>query len=179
MEKNKILYVDNESWKESTDVGSELVDSDNEEVEDVFVEQVKVTGKHSTRNENNKKNEASIPYSETSNVALCVKGSRIILGWNLDDVDIAMIAQDDQVIDTRILLKAKRKELFCSFIYAHNRYTHKLALWCNLNIHKLYVRGRPWCLLGVFNASLHLEDKVEDIEVSDVTTSDLKKFTWN
>ncbi|GKE14258.1 RNA-directed DNA polymerase, eukaryota, reverse transcriptase zinc-binding domain protein [Tanacetum coccineum] len=56
-------------------------------------------------------------------------------------------------------------------------------------------RGRPWCLLGDFNASLHLEDKaagssliditmrefqecVEDIEVSDVNSSNLK-FTWN
>ncbi|GKE79920.1 RNA-directed DNA polymerase, eukaryota, reverse transcriptase zinc-binding domain protein, partial [Tanacetum coccineum] len=55
--------------------------------------------------------------------------------------------------------------------------------------------GRPWCLLGDFNASLHLEDKaagssliditmrefqecVEDIEVSDVNSSNLK-FTWN
>ncbi|GJU61512.1 RNA-directed DNA polymerase, eukaryota, reverse transcriptase zinc-binding domain protein [Tanacetum coccineum] len=134
-------------------------------------------------------------WNWTSNGALFVKGSRIILGWNSDDVDIAIISQEDQVIHARIFFKADRKELFCSFIYAHNRYTHRRALWRNLNIHKLYVRGRPWCLLGDFNAALHLEDKaagsfsvdiamrefqecVQDIEISDVNSSGLK-FTWN
>ncbi|GJR57774.1 zinc knuckle CX2CX4HX4C containing protein [Tanacetum coccineum] len=58
-----------------------------------------------------------------------------------------------------------------------------------------YVRGRPWCLLGDFNAALNLKDKsvgssnidiamrdfkdcVEEIEVTDVSHSVLK-FTWN
>nr|GEU61658.1 hypothetical protein [Tanacetum cinerariifolium] len=68
-------------------------------------------------------------------------------------------------------------------------------LWNNLGLHKLYVRQRPWCLLGDFNAALFLDDMlagpasldiamrefndcVEDIEVMDVQYSVLK-FTWN
>ncbi|GJY79719.1 RNA-directed DNA polymerase, eukaryota, reverse transcriptase zinc-binding domain protein [Tanacetum coccineum] len=58
-----------------------------------------------------------------------------------------------------------------------------------------YVHNRPWCLLGDFNASLHIDDKsvgssyvdtamrdfqdcVEAIEVADVNCSGLR-FTWN
>ncbi|PWA55379.1 RNA-directed DNA polymerase, eukaryota, Reverse transcriptase zinc-binding domain protein [Artemisia annua] len=102
---------------------------------------------------------------------------------------------DDQVIHTCIRFKIDKKELFCSFIYAHNRYTQRRPLWRNLIIHKHYVRNRPWCLLGDFNSALNLEDRVEGssvidiamrefkecvevIEVFDVNRSGLQ-FTWN
>ncbi|GJV42096.1 hypothetical protein Tco_1420536 [Tanacetum coccineum] len=96
----------------------------------------------------------------TSNGAYCSKGSRIIVGWNQDEADLTVIAQDDQVIHTRIWMKTEKKELFCSFIYAHNCYSHRRVLWKNLGLHKLYVRQRPWCLLGDFNAALFLDDMV-------------------
>ncbi|PWA66826.1 RNA-directed DNA polymerase, eukaryota, Reverse transcriptase zinc-binding domain protein [Artemisia annua] len=68
-------------------------------------------------------------------------------------------------------------------------------LWSNLNLHKVYVRNRPWCLLGDFNSALNLEDTlvgastidiamrefrecVDEIEMFDVNHSGLQ-FTWN
>ncbi|GKB17442.1 hypothetical protein Tco_0851365 [Tanacetum coccineum] len=131
----------------------------------------------------------------TSNGTCCDKGTRIILGWNHNDVDVVVITQDDQSIHTRLWLKAERKEVFCSFIYAHNKYTQRRALWRNLSMHKLYIRDRPWCLLGDFNAALFLEDStagranidismrefcncVEDIEVMDVQHMGLQ-FNWS
>ncbi|GJR19029.1 RNA-directed DNA polymerase, eukaryota, reverse transcriptase zinc-binding domain protein, partial [Tanacetum coccineum] len=130
----------------------------------------------------------------TSNGNLCIKGTRIILGWNNYDVDVTVISQSDQVIHARIWLKSE-KEFYCSFIYGHNRYTHRRALWENLCVHKNYVRNRPWCLLGDFNAALFLADStsgssrmdiamrefkecVAEIEVMDVPSSGLH-FTWN
>nr|GEU52723.1 hypothetical protein [Tanacetum cinerariifolium] len=130
-----------------------------------------------------------------SNSAYCVKGTRIILGWNSEMVDINIIAQTDQVMHTRIWIKMEKKELFCSFIYAHNRYTHRRGLWDSLCMHKQFIRDKPWCILGDFNAALHAEDMLvgssnidismrefrdcmEEIELLDVPRSGLQ-YTWN
>ncbi|GJT39899.1 hypothetical protein Tco_0939764 [Tanacetum coccineum] len=164
-------------------------ESDSEEIKNVFEERPTITVGVSS---SGVQEGASTPYDEVPHV---YKGSRIILGWNLNDVDITIIDQDAQVMHTCIFFKADKKELFCSFIYAHNRYMHRRALWHNLSLHKHYVRGRPWCLMGDFNAALYLDDKsvgssridiamrefkecVEEIEVSDVNLSGLH-FTWN
>ncbi|GJV05010.1 hypothetical protein Tco_1338579 [Tanacetum coccineum] len=134
-------------------------------------------------------------WNWTSNGNCCSKGTRIILGWNHNDVDIVVLNQDDQAIHVRVWLKLECKELFCTFVYAHNRYTQRRLLWENLRLHKHYVRDRPWCILGDFNAALFLHDSlvgnlnidismrefkecVEDLEVMDVQHSGLQ-FTWS
>ncbi|GJR69255.1 hypothetical protein Tco_0015320 [Tanacetum coccineum] len=123
------------------------------------------------------------------------KGTRIIVGWNRNDVDIKVIHQESQAVHTRIWLKVERKELFFSFIYAHNRYIHRRSLWNGLCLHYNYIRNRPWCLLGDFNASLFIGDTstgssaldiamrefkecVDHIEVVDVQSTGLQ-YTWN
>ncbi|GJX72136.1 hypothetical protein Tco_0309307 [Tanacetum coccineum] len=114
---------------------------------------------------------------------------------NSNNVDINVVSQDDQAMHARVWIKADKKEVFCSFIYAHNRYSQRRALWENLGKHKVYVRNRPWCLLGDFNAALNIEDKsmgssnidismrefkecVDNIEVLDIPRSGLQ-YTWN
>ncbi|GJV72227.1 hypothetical protein Tco_1492222 [Tanacetum coccineum] len=92
----------------------------------------------------------------TTNGSFCTKGTRIILGWNHNDVDIVVINLDDQAIHTRIWLKRERKELFCTFVYAHNRYIPRRALWEILTLR---------CVIST------------DIEVMDVQRSGLQ-FTW-
>ncbi|GJY25759.1 putative RNA-directed DNA polymerase [Tanacetum coccineum] len=131
----------------------------------------------------------------TSNGAWCHKGTRIIMGWNRNDVDVVVIDQDDQVIHTRIWLKKDKKEVFCSFIYAHNKYTQRRSLWRSLCKHKVFIRNRPWTIMGDFNASLFIDEStasgskvdinmrefrncIEEIEFSDVQGTGLQ-FTWN
>ncbi|GJT90711.1 zinc finger, CCHC-type containing protein [Tanacetum coccineum] len=69
------------------------------------------------------------------------------------------------------------------------------TLWHDLGLHKLVVRGKPWILMGDFNAALNLEDSyygsylmnnamrdfkecVENIEVLDINSPGLH-YTWN
>ncbi|GJR90953.1 sugar transport protein 13, partial [Tanacetum coccineum] len=91
----------------------------------------------------------------SSNGALCHKGTRIILGWNHNDVDVIVINQDDQTIYTRVLLKA------------------------GLNQHKLYVRDKPWCLMGDFNTALFLADSTASSSNMDISMRDFKDCVAN
>ncbi|GJV19818.1 sodium/hydrogen exchanger 6 [Tanacetum coccineum] len=103
----------------------------------------------------------------TSNGSLCSKGSRIILGWNDDLVDVIIMAQTNQVMHVQ-----------------SNPFGHAGLM-----------RLRPWFILGDFNATLNLEDHlaggyesntamrkfkecVQAMEVADVNCTGLY-FTWN
>nr|GFA23245.1 hypothetical protein [Tanacetum cinerariifolium] len=108
-------------------------------------------------------------WSWISNAMSCLKGIRIIVGWNQNDVDVAVIHQDPQVIHTRIWIKADKKEFFCSFVYAFNKYINRRPLWNGLCLHKNYINNRPWCLLGDFNAPLCVEDTSMGSSSLDVT----------
>ncbi|XP_021985761.1 uncharacterized protein LOC110881945 [Helianthus annuus] len=134
-------------------------------------------------------------WNWTSNGSLCSKGTRIILGWDSNIVDIMTLAQSDQVMHTQVHFKNSKKIMFCSFVYAKNSYIERRELWDSLKIHKAFAHDKPWVILGDFNAALYLEDKsmgsslidinmrefkscVEDIEVVDVNRSGCH-FTWN
>ncbi|PWA55838.1 RNA-directed DNA polymerase, eukaryota, Reverse transcriptase zinc-binding domain protein [Artemisia annua] len=93
----------------------------------------------------------------TSNGSFCSSGSRIILGWNVDAVDLNVVAMTDQVVHTFI------------------RYTHRRPLWDNLGLHNQLVHNRPWCILGDFNSALNLEDKVEGSSVIDIAMREFKE----
>nr|XP_043611677.1 uncharacterized protein LOC122583323 [Erigeron canadensis] len=56
------------------------------------------------------------------------------------------------VLHTQIIFKDEKKDLLCSFVYAHNRYSQRRELWRNLDMHKVYVHNNAWCILGDFNA---------------------------
>ena len=131
----------------------------------------------------------------TSNGNLCNKGSRIILGWNDDIVDVMVLAQTNQVMHVQVNIRADSKTLFCSFVYADNYYVNRRALWSNLVGHAAFMCNRPWVLLGDFNAALNLEDHscggytpniamrefkdcVMSMEVMDINSTGLH-FTWN
>ncbi|GJR41737.1 putative RNA-directed DNA polymerase [Tanacetum coccineum] len=131
----------------------------------------------------------------TSNRSLCDKGSRIILGWNDDLVDVMIMAQTNQVMHVQVNTRIDNKTLFCSFIYADNYYIDHRALWNNLVGHAGLMRNRSWVLLGDFNAALNIEDHssggyepnvamrdfkecVQAMEVADVNSTGLH-FTWN
>ncbi|GJS30643.1 sugar transport protein 13, partial [Tanacetum coccineum] len=188
-----VLTDDEEMGSKSNTIINE--DSDDEQVDEEMV----LDDRHESHvADSNLHKMCSLVFRHwdwSSNGAWCNKGTRIILGWNHNDVDIMVVTQDDQAVHARVWLKLEKKEVFCSFIYAHNRYNQRRSLWKGLSHHKLYVRDRPWCLLGDFNSTLYLDETttgtsridiamrefkecVDDIEVMDVQNSGLQ-FTWS
>ncbi|GJR10704.1 hypothetical protein Tco_0793356 [Tanacetum coccineum] len=192
------MWDDPSTWPNVKQALNVIHESDDEEVDQEIIMETPPELQGGAKNINNAQQGASTPpidVPHTSNGAWCTKGSHIILGWNTNDVDVVVISQDDQVMHTRIWFRRDRKEVFCSFIYAHNHYTQRRKLWANLSLHKAFVWDRSWCLMGDFNAALFLDDSsmgrssidismrefrecVEEIEVMDVNNTGLK-FTWN
>nr|GEX58808.1 hypothetical protein [Tanacetum cinerariifolium] len=130
-----------------------------------------------------------------SNVTLCNKGCRIILGWNKDFADVLLITQSNQVVHTRVVHKADNKVLYCLFIYAGNKAIERHTLWADLELHKHVVRDSPWVIIGDFNVALNIEDSyfgsslmnaamcdfkdcVKKLKVLDINSFGLH-YTWN
>ncbi|XP_021975506.1 uncharacterized protein LOC110870633 [Helianthus annuus] len=131
----------------------------------------------------------------TSNGSLCNKGTRIVLGWNGDNVDVMVVHATDQVIHAQVMFKKDQSMSNVSFIYASNSDQERKELWESLRMHKGMVRSNPWIIMGDFNVVLNLEDKcfgsstltaamkdfnncVNDIEVFDAGAHGMH-FTWN
>ncbi|XP_022030851.1 uncharacterized protein LOC110931782 [Helianthus annuus] len=134
-------------------------------------------------------------WNWTSNGGLCDRGTRIILGWNADVVDIMILAQSDQVIHAQVVSKADNQSVFVSFVYAKNKYQERRTLWEDLCKHKGFCYNKPWVVMGDFNSALHLEDSlngpstpsigmrefnecVQDAELMDIKGHGLH-YTWN
>ncbi|GJV05005.1 polypyrimidine tract-binding protein homolog 2 isoform X1 [Tanacetum coccineum] len=107
-------------------------------------------------------------WNWTSNGNCCSKDTRIILGWNHNDVDIVVLNQDDQAIHVRLWLKLECKELFCTFVYAHNR---------DFNA-ALFFHDSSAGNSNIDISMREFKECVEDLEVMDVQHSGLQ-FTWS
>ncbi|XP_022040603.1 uncharacterized protein LOC110943155 [Helianthus annuus] len=131
----------------------------------------------------------------TSNGGVCNRGTRIIIGWNNDLVDLMVLAQTDQVVHVKLKSIALDTRVFVSFVYAKNTYQERRELWRDLMMHKLVVNNQPWIVLGDFNSALYLDDVlhgssnptigmrdffecVQQMELLDIPGHGLH-FTWN
>ncbi|XP_022040576.1 uncharacterized protein LOC110943128 [Helianthus annuus] len=130
-----------------------------------------------------------------SNASCCVKGTRIMLGWDPNMADVMVLAQTDQVVHTQVMFKRDSKSLFCSFVYAENNYKLRRDLWNNLCAHNSIMKDKPWVVMGDFNASLSHDDSsagsssysigtrefrecVQSIDMFDVNSTGLH-YTWS
>ncbi|KAJ0955349.1 putative RNA-directed DNA polymerase [Helianthus annuus] len=129
-----------------------------------------------------------------SNANSCVGGTRIMVGWDDQKVDVMILAQTNQVIHTQIIFKLDKKSFFCSFVYAENHYRGRRMLWDDLRGHHSFMRSKPWVLMGDFNATLAFDDTytgssmtnigmrefkdcVNEIDVFDINNSGFH-YTW-
>jgi hypothetical protein len=61
-------------------------------------------------------------WNWTSNNSMCLKGTRIIIGWDPSVMDVMVLFQSDQVMHLQIIIKADNRVLFVSILYAANYY---------------------------------------------------------
>ncbi|PWA80086.1 RNA-directed DNA polymerase, eukaryota, Reverse transcriptase zinc-binding domain protein [Artemisia annua] len=150
-----VAQDDDATWGTYSNVSHVVNDSNSEDVDEYITMEER---KKSDSQESSKDQGASTPFE-----------------GNHDEVDVSVIHQDPQVIHTRVWNKADRKELFCSFVYAHNYYIHRRPLWNGLCLHKQYINNKSWCLLGDFNASLYVDDTSIGPSTLDITMREFKE----
>nr|GEX90498.1 hypothetical protein [Tanacetum cinerariifolium] len=137
-------------------------DSDSEEIEELILKGLDINTKTVTG--------ATTPadtglcsmvfrhWDWTSNGSSCSKGTRIILGWNHNEVDVAVINLNDQYIHTRVWLKGNRRSFFV-LLFTH--ITDSTSSSSSFNI-----------------SMREFKECVEEIEVRDVQRSGLQ-FSWS
>nr|GEU84750.1 hypothetical protein [Tanacetum cinerariifolium] len=99
----------------------------------------------------------------TSNGLKCTKGSRIILGWNPDVVNVVVISFDAQVMHICIYFKADKMEVLVSF--------------GGFNV-SLFVDEKSTGSSFIDTGMRDFQDYVDALEMSDVNSTGLR-FTWN
>ncbi|GJS75796.1 putative reverse transcriptase domain-containing protein [Tanacetum coccineum] len=130
-----------------------------------------------------------------SNNASSNGGTRIIVGWAPNCINVMIMEQSAQVIHCFVKQLNGDSSLHCSFIYAHIHNVDRRSLWKSLRKYKRSLRDSPWIILGDFNTTLdpskkfsgcskvttamsNFRDCVAEIEVDDISMSGLN-FTWN
>ncbi|GJZ34149.1 putative reverse transcriptase domain-containing protein [Tanacetum coccineum] len=130
-----------------------------------------------------------------SNNASSNGGTRIIVGWDPNCVNVMIMEQSAQVIHCFVEPLNGDLSFHCSFIYAHIHTVDRRSLWKSLRKYKRSLRDSPWIILGDFNTTLNPSEKssgcskvttamsdfrdcVAEIEVDDISMSGLN-FTWN
>ncbi|KAJ9536728.1 hypothetical protein OSB04_un000113 [Centaurea solstitialis] len=133
-------------------------------------------------------------WSWVSNRVYSPSGTRIIVAWNVRDVDVMPLEINEQFMHCQVKIRNSDDAFFVSFVYGVNREADRSALWSGLRKFKVIMGVKPWAILGDFNAMLFPHDAlggisrrnsamasffacVEDIEVFDANYSGIQ-FTW-
>ncbi|XP_071700507.1 uncharacterized protein [Rutidosis leptorrhynchoides] len=134
-------------------------------------------------------------WYRAANNSSCLGGTRIVVGWDPNEVICNVMHHTDQVMHSLIKQINGNKRFFCSFIYASNNDTRRKKLWEELLTFRNIVNDSPWLVIGDFNVSLNPEDRcscpsvvtspmcafrecVNDIEIEDINQSGLF-YIWN
>ncbi|GKA68672.1 hypothetical protein Tco_0768589 [Tanacetum coccineum] len=86
-------------------------------------------------------------------------GTRIIVGWDPNCVNVMVVEQSAQVIHCFIEPLNGDSSFYCSFVYAHVHTVDRRSLWKSLQKFKCSIRDSPWVVLGDFNATLDPSEK--------------------
>ncbi|GKB60710.1 RNA-directed DNA polymerase, eukaryota, reverse transcriptase zinc-binding domain protein, partial [Tanacetum coccineum] len=129
-----------------------------------------------------------------SNVNHSPTSCRIVVGWNVDEVDIMVIQSSSQTVLCLVEILQTKVKFFVSFVYASNSGIERRSLWSELLMHKYSVSNKAWVLMGDSNVTLKPEehsngsssmstdmsefkDAVNKMEVEDLCSTGFQ-YTW-
>ncbi|GJY87257.1 RNA-directed DNA polymerase, eukaryota, reverse transcriptase zinc-binding domain protein [Tanacetum coccineum] len=89
-----------------------------------------------------------------SNLQICDKGCRIMIGWNSGNVVLNVVHSSKQSVLCEVAVVIGNTKMFCSFVYAANEGKERRLLWEDLQIYKRIVGNMPWTMMGDMNVTL-------------------------
>ncbi|KAJ9536687.1 hypothetical protein OSB04_un000160 [Centaurea solstitialis] len=136
----------------------------------------------------------SCEWSWVSNQSVSLHGTRIILAWDSNVMDVMVIESHTQFMHCEVRLRGDTQSWFCSVVYGANNSSLRKQLWSGLRKFRAIMGNQPWVLMGDFNAMLFPHDAlggmsrrnsdmvdffecVEDIEVFDISYTGIQ-HTW-
>ncbi|KAK1354982.1 hypothetical protein POM88_048238 [Heracleum sosnowskyi] len=84
----------------------------------------------------------------------CLKGCRIMVGWDTNRYDVMEMFMIDQVMHCLVKQLSSGEHFFCSIIYAEDDHVPRRKLWHSLEVFRQLVGDVSWIMLGDFNAIL-------------------------
>nr|GEV10588.1 RNA-directed DNA polymerase, eukaryota, reverse transcriptase zinc-binding domain protein [Tanacetum cinerariifolium] len=104
-----------------------------------------------------------------SNMNESKRGCRIIVGWNLDDVNVMKIHTSNQAMLCLIETMDTKEKFFCCFTYAASFGKERRNLWKDISVYKGIVDNHPWVLMGDWNEARlpTLFTEVENLKMLD------------
>ncbi|KAJ8423024.1 hypothetical protein Cgig2_028227 [Carnegiea gigantea] len=92
------------------------------------------------------------------NFTLCNKG-RIWIAWRPQFYKVDVLSQSDQYIHCKASQLSTMKDFYITFVYRANHDQRRRDLWDDL-LNIAQSMDDAWCVLGDFNAVLHMGDRI-------------------
>ncbi|KAJ9536498.1 hypothetical protein OSB04_un000335 [Centaurea solstitialis] len=93
-----------------------------------------------------------------SNQAVSEYGTRIILAWDVSNVDVMVLESHRQYMHCEVRIRGLVHGFFISFVYGDNRGSERRSLWSGLRRFKAIMGDKPWLIAGDFNCLLFPHD---------------------
>ncbi|KAJ9541666.1 hypothetical protein OSB04_028172 [Centaurea solstitialis] len=128
-----------------------------------------------------------------SNSSVSDLGTRILIAWDEDTVDVMVLDTHAQFIHCFVKLRGQAS-FFITIVYGANGVIDRKQLWSGLRKAKVIMGTKPWVIMGDFNSMLFPHDGfggcsrrnlsmddfgacVEDVEVVDLSYTGIQ-YTW-
>ncbi|KAJ8439478.1 hypothetical protein Cgig2_006995 [Carnegiea gigantea] len=96
---------------------------------------------------------------------------RIIVSWKPSKYQFSTILKTDQLVHGEVYHLPTSKRFYLTIVYGRNYEDQRLPMWGDLRDIASSMDD-PWCVLGDFNAVMHMGDRIGGLDVTEGETRD-------